>query len=420
VLTGALSFDIFNKLIWTTQVTARGFQVYEATTRAVNLPRISNSIEAHYHEGYSPPQITTIISSVEDYSVFPEVLPHYWYPFISTTSANNGVYIQANTSGFDPLNWHKYILSVGYDTHLKSTSFAGQYVNSVWALPWGLSSQRSFQTFGTTTYQLKHDENSLSVFPDNFFTDKNFTLAVSLTHRRSNDDVFVTDHLGGSIQSTYTGFQQKVYQYYPLSGWGTFLKYRYLTPQQELGPFYGKYSQALASVLYYHSRWLPTDHALFWRLDGLHTFEEVSHARFGSSSSAYPLTSDDVTPQFSLRGYGSAQFFGNRMLSTTLEYRFPIKDILRGPGTDPLFFKTLTGAIVVDGLATDGYGETVTFSTKAQKFSESHWSAGAEARLNTTLGYFLPVRFILGYYSPFSSEYAKTGQVGLSLQMGGF
>lgn len=49
-----------------------------------------------------------------------------------------------------------------------------------------------------------------------------------------------------------------------------------------------------------------------------------------------------------LRGYSTGQLSGDRMALASLEYRFPLWEIQRGPGTLPLFFRRLSGAVFTD------------------------------------------------------------------------
>jgi hypothetical protein len=53
------------------------------------------------------------------------------------------------------------------------------------------------------------------------------------------------------------------------------------------------------------------------------------------------------------------------------------------------------------------------------KLNESIWNTGLELKLESTIGYVLPMNFVLGYYIPHSPLYASGSQLGLSLQIGG-
>jgi hypothetical protein len=224
---------------------------------------------------------------------------------------------------------------------------------------------------------------------------------------------------GYYAQTIYKTFEQKVFQYFPMSGWGAALRYENMTAQKNLGLNLGDYSQAIGTVTSYFSKWLPEDHGMMFKIDGLYNFDQIS-SRFGTSNTQFPIAADGLVSQFALRGYQAGQFFGSQLFSGTAEYRFPVKKIHRGSGTDPFFVKTLTGAVIVDGLAAKGFGVNEFNALIPIKLSEQFWNAGIEGRLSTTIGYFIPMNFILGYYLPFSAAYAKSGQTALSLQLGGF
>lgn len=417
-LTGSLSFDVFNNQIMTTQHTGRGLHVFASKPYNVTLPQIKNEISQHYDfKKIAPPQTST---QTEDYESGSYLWPQYWFPFISTSSTQKGAFIQASTSGFDPLNIHSYNVSLGYDTYLNDLSYTAQYLNSYWETQFQLNATRTYQIFGTSTYRIQKDSYSLGISPDTFFIDEDFNFSFGPIANLSDDDQRTTQHIGGFAQASYAGFQQKVYQYHPQSGWGAVLRYQNLKAQTNTAANLSDYSQALGQLSVYESRFLPTDHALYFKVDGLYTFENVSTTRFGVSSTSFPMASDAIMPQFHLRGYQEAQFFGSQMVTSSLEYRFPLKNIHRGSGTDPFYIKTLTGAVFVDGLAVKGFGENEFGILIPQSLNDHYYSAGIEARLNTTMGYFLPLKFVLGYYVPFSPAYAKNGQMALSLQLGGF
>ena len=418
-LTGSLSFDVKNNKILTTQHSSEGLKVYLSKPLHTQPPAIQNNLTDHYR--FTPPAATNKVSEApSDYAATDYLWPRYWFPFVSTSSTQKGAYIQASTSGFDPLNIHNYSVTLGYDTYLNDLSYSAQYLNSVWETEYLINAVRSYQIFGTSNYRIQKDTYSLSITPDTFFIDEDFKFSFGPVANLSDDDIKKTQHIGLFAQASYAGFEQKVYQFHPQSGWGGLLRYQNLKAQIDNGLSLGDYSQILSHLSFYESRFLPTDHALYFKIDGLYTFENVSTTRFGVSSTAFPMSSDTLVPQFHLRGYQEAQFFGSQMVTSTLEYRFPLKNIHRGSGTDPFFLKTLTGAVFIDGLAVKGFGENEFETLIAQTLENQFYSAGVEARLNTTLGYFLPLRFVLGYYVPFSPAYAKTGQIALSLQIGGF
>ena len=99
-----------------------------------------------------------------------------------------------------------------------------------------------------------------------------------------------------------------------------------------------------------------------------------------------------------LRGYKANQYRGQKVGLATMEYRFPIKNIENGFGNKPFFFKRLHGDIFAEaGNAWDG-----AFDNKDLKRS-----VGAEASMDMTLGYMLPVIVRLGLYKALDDQRDK-------------
>lgn len=422
-LTGTLSFDIFEESdkpnLITTQVGSKGsiVSITDFSNRNQKLPLIENEIAARYT--FKPNEANDLQIHTEDYSIWPQILPHYWIPFISSNSSNKGLFIQAMTSGQDPLNIHNYQVSVNYDTYLQKGGFNFNYINSSLAWPIQASALQSQQTFGSNNYIVQKNSYSLGVIPDVFKISKNLSFSIGGVYSQTDDSFIQIDHSGPYAQMLYADYEKKIFQYYPMSGWAGLLRYEDLKARRDNGPLFDDYSKTLGSFLYYFSKFLPEDHSIMFKFDGLYNSNNIA-SLFGTSTSAFPMTSDTPIPLFTLRGYSDGHFFGSQILTSTFEYRFPIKDIHRGSGTSPFFLKTLTGAVIADGVATKGYGINIDQKLIPVRLNEQFWSAGVEARLSTTIGYVLPVKFILGYYIPFSPAFANSGQTSMSLQLDGF
>ena len=422
-LTGTLSFDIFEEsdksTLITTQVGSKGSFVgsTDFSNQNQKLPVIQNEIAARYT--FKPNEANDLQMHTEDYSVWPQILPRYWIPFVSTNSSNKGLFIQAMTAGQDPLNIHNYQVSVNYDTYLQKGGFNFNYINSSLAWPIQASALQSQQTFGSNSYVVQKNSYSLGVMPDVFKISKHLSFSIGGVYNQTDDSFIQIDHSGPYAQLLYIDYEKKIFQYFPMSGWAGLLRHEDLKARRDNGALFDDYSKTLGSFLYYFSKFLPEDHAIMFKFDGLYNSNNVA-SLFGTSTSAFPLASDTPIPLFTLRGYPDGIFFGSQILTSTFEYRFPIKDIHRGSGTSPFFLKTLTGAVVADGVATKGYGINTDQKLIPVRLNEQFWSAGVEARLSTTLGYVLPLRFILGYYIPFSPAYASSGQTSMSLQLGGY
>jgi hypothetical protein len=105
-----------------------------------------------------------------------------------------------------------------------------------------------------------------------------------------------------------------------------------------------------------------------------------------------------------LRGYPVNKYRGQKVGLATMEYRFPIQNIENGFGNMPFFFKRLYGAAFAEaGNAWDG-----AFNRKDVKRS-----VGAEASMDMTLGYFLPITVRLGLYKALDDQRDKMVTVSI-------
>lgn len=416
-LTGALDFDIgVSQTAVATLHTASGFQVHSFEVKPFKqLPQISNAFRDRYK--YEEKEAPAFESRTEEAPALKYLYPHYWIPFISTSSANNGVFYQLVTSGQDPLLIHRYNLAIDYDSFIKKVGYNFDYINSAFNWPLTLGAERTFKPIGTTNVFIDRSLFTLGFIPDTFNISPKFSINAGLQVSEVEQLNTKTKHVGPYVQMVYKNIQQTLFNIYPTGGGAVFLKVENQKAQDPTSDFLGDYDQAIGSLMGYNSRWLPEDHSMYGKISFLHTLQKVS-TRFGTSNLAFPAISDSPIPDFLLRGYGAGQFFGTRMVSLNTEYRFPITKVGMGSGTYPYYVKELNGAVIVDGLTVTGGAFDKNDVLKAEKMSQSFWSTGLEARLETTLGYLLPVNFIFGYYQPLSPQYAEQGAFGLSLQIG--
>jgi hypothetical protein len=418
-LTGALDFDV-NKDNYAvaTVHTALGFEVqgFELSNYK-DLPKISNQFRSRYK--YVEKPIADYEYTTEDAKSLKYLYPHYWIPFISTSSANNSVFFQAVTGSQDPLLIHRYNLSVDYDSFIDRVGYDFDYINASFTWPMTLAATRTFKPIGNTDIFIDRSLGAIGFVPDTFKISSKLSVNAGFQFSEVEQLDVRTQHVGPYVQVGYKNIQQTLFDIYPASGWGALVQIQNQKSTKADAPSsLGDYDQATGALVGYHSRWLPDDHSLYGKISFLHTFQKVS-TRFGTSNGISPSLSDSAMPDFVLRGYGVGQFYGSRMVNFNTEYRFPVRTLNSGSGTYMYYLKRINGAIVVDGLTVSGGGFDKNDMLKAQNMDRSFWSAGAEARLETTMGYLLPVNFIFGYYQPLSPQYADSGQYGLSIQLGG-
>ena len=90
-----------------------------------------------------------------------------------------------------------------------------------------------------------------------------------------------------------------------------------------------------------------------------------------------------------LRGYPANQYRGQKVGLASAEYRFPIYNIEWGGGNTPFFFKRVHGAVFAEA----GNAWDDVFDRRDLKRS-----VGAEASLDMTLAYFLPITVRMGLF----------------------
>ncbi len=104
---------------------------------------------------------------------------------------------------------------------------------------------------------------------------------------------------------------------------------------------------------------------------------------------AYPAIPDQ------LRGYPAGIFEGTRLLSGTLELRFPLLAPLLGHSTWPVFLRRVSAAAFLDAGAVWVPGEAP--GAAAVPLQDLvHFGAGGELRLEVVLGFYLPLEVRLG------------------------
>lgn len=371
---------------------------------------------------YSPP--TTAITPPpykEDiYRPSSYLLPQYWIPFIAGSSSEAGIILTAQTTGFDPLKKHSYALLGTWDTGTQRGSIEGTYLNQTTSLPFSVALYQQNSYLGTLNNKIEDLGGSVSVMPNMFAYSRYMGLQLGgqyIQRSAPNSQNLDSKRVGPFAIMRFSNYVTSGEQISPEGGGSSYLGlYHYL---QQDG--YLSHSQIIFGSSMYFSRYLPEHHALYIRLNGIYIPEEVSSI-FGVSSQPFVLAQDTPLPQYILRGYLRGQVYGRNLVASTLEYRFPIKNFYTGRNLIPFFARRISGALVADGIAADGVfiNNTAIRAERIRVQDRSFWSAGAEARFETTLGYLAPINFILGYYHAFNNGSGGEGVVGTSVQITGF
>ncbi|MCX7979063.1 MAG: hypothetical protein N2578_08675, partial [Bdellovibrionaceae bacterium] len=345
---------------------------------------------------------------VEDYSPWPWLWPRYWIPFVGTSSSSGGAFFQILTSNADPLARHKYSLVLGHDTAVAQTSFEARYFNSNQPLEWGIEVGRTARDL---IYSPVIRDNRAVVFRYPLWHWKrHLWLTASTQHQTLSDKFSSQSQLGVSSGLRWAEVSKGGRQITPQEGSAWYVN---------INPWFagregGSWTQLQTGGSLYFSNFLPEWHSLLLR-GQMSLTNGPLHSAFGESTVAFAPRNDFNQPLALLRGYRSGSLFGRNLLSTTSEWRFPLKEIWRGRGTVPVFLRRLHGALVSDAASADGFF----FDPATKSFLETnigfpYFSWGFEMHLETTVGYALPLNMILGFYD---GSHAPAS-LSLSFQLG--
>ena len=426
LLTAAFSstYDPLSEDIYITTMTEKGPQIGRLSMQDWKslegpLPQIEGLLSDRYPVtnkalALEKSAAKSDVEKTEDYHAGSYLWPRYWMPYLFTSTVDNSLVLQASTSGFDPLKKHIYGISGTYETGLRRGSLFGSYQNNQFAWPILLQSSSVNSYLYTQDYLLTNTMSSLSVWPELWSLSRNLLWELGGRYLRSEFLSRSPHREGAFTRFIYSDITTSGTQISPESGKSAYLgATNYFYNKDDL-----KHTQYVFGGSYYFSKWLPTRHAILLKVNGFYVDEELYPA-FGAASSSYAPAQDLSVPTYLMRGYGTGQFVGRKVYNMNAEYRFPIRNIYRGFGTDPYFLHRLHAAFVFDGIAVDGFAYNIkTLGFERVGAEKTFSSAGFEARLETTLGYVLPINFVLGYYIGQNPDLAKAGTFALSLQAG--
>lgn len=421
-LTSYLTFsqDSLTKDIYATAMTSDGPQITLINPKnflqpSTKLPVIKPLFADRYPARAVPNLTDKPNYPVEEYSSLTQLSPQYWIPFVTTSTQGQGFLLQAMTSGFDPLKKHSYDLQANWDSGTQKPSFSGAYLNQQNWTKWGLQAFQTNSYFVSTANALTNSGALLSVYPNLFKLSP--SVSGSLNWKFLSTDLTNSTNVkrtGPGLMFSYQDYSMGGDQVSPEEGSAYFVGATQYLQQNN----YLDHAQYVAGLTNYFSRWLPERHSFMTKVNAVYTPEDIS-SLLGSSTLALMPLQDSSSANYVMRGYSTGHFLGRTLVNMNLEYRFPIRNIYRGSGTDPLFSRRLHGALVADALSLEGLayrsGDQVFESVSTNRYFTS---AGAELRLDMTLGYAIPITFVFGGYQGLSGVYSPAMQLALNLQIG--
>lgn len=360
-------------------------------------------------EPYSPPDAGLTESDLQerDFSVWPYMLPRYWMPYAAFVPG--GAFLSASTSSGDPMGRHSFAASVSTDTRHSKPNFFGAYSNATTEVRYTLLVDEYWQRLSSSGFDRRTTTSDAS---GQFFIpslSNNWRGEVGLSHQRSEfPTTTATDvRIRGGVRAglLWQSLSQRGYEISPEKG-GVF-RFSHARFLPELGnQVYDKTDLILGTQISKMSHpkwmgWLPDRHVLALAANAS-WLPGIDRLILGPTSVSLPIETialGATSTSFVMRGYPTGTFLARKFVRGSVEYRFPLANQYEGFDTKPAFLRRWHAAVFADAVTVDGaFYDFVIDGYRASQFGEVFPAVGAEARLDSTLFYHLPVQFILGVH----------------------
>jgi len=337
----------------------------------------------------------------EPYRALNTLLPHFWLPRISGDGSDNAVF-GLFTAGADVLGYQSYALNVDYGPDRKRGYFNLDYRNDYFYPTLALKAHSEPFLYGDLQqrgdyYELNQGFSVEADYPVNFLESR---YLLSGGYELRDQSALTSLDAAGRFHGL-TVFQGRRDNLFAGISFDNALSYPYsVTPEEgrTVSLWYRRYDQALGSdqdfselsARYQEYLRLPVGgerhQVMYLRLSGGVSDASQKYAQQAFQIGGIP---SDLNP-YPVRGYPSRSRTGKYVTTGTLEYRTPLFYPMRGSGTLPAFAEKVHGALFVD--AGEVWDDQNSFSARKLLIG-----AGAEARLDLTLGYWLKITPALGF-----------------------
>ncbi len=291
---------------------------------------------------------------VDGYNIFPNFWPRYWMPLGTINPLGAG----GQLSGFDTIDRHRYFFSGFYRFDVKKPDFTGIYYNRSWGptfsflaaestsgyLPDDQSYFRKWQAAFSASLPITWTRSSLTPIltarveqVQYFGTDPTRISLYPTTKQVPNFDLRLILSTAknsplaiGSERGFTTEVGGRVYQDGDTQIWKAALSYSQYIRVVDHAVLTPNIKAGFASVLDFSY----LDSAMVVKNRQYQSFDPLNPGLFGVNS---PL--DEINT----RGYPGLATVSRYVGQASADFRFPLARFYTGPGTFPLYLKTLTG-----------------------------------------------------------------------------
>ncbi|MEW6066871.1 MAG: BamA/TamA family outer membrane protein [Nitrospirota bacterium] len=331
-------------------------------------------------ESYTPK------STPRRYSAFSTLIPRFWLPTLYFD--DDGPVFGAFTAGQDVLGYHTFTANAGYGTGGEA------YYDLLYIY------DRFYPTFYLSGYSMPALYSDFFDGEDYYERETGISLAMSFPLRRVESEYRLImgyqlkkqESLSDPETPVFEGRRDNIFVGIEFNNT---LQYPYSISKEEgriISVYFRDYSKDRNSDIdsreyigsYEEYIGLENHNVVFLKFKGAISEGDTISQQAFQLGGIYGNTTE-----YPLRGYSSRFLTGRYIITETIEYRLPIKYILRGVGTKPFFWDRIHVAAFTDAGTVWGLG-------KDFKWEDIKVGVGGEARLDMVLGYKLHITPAIG------------------------
>lgn len=381
------------------------------------LPVIEPLIERR-EAPFTPPATTLSETELEakDFSSWNYLIPRYWMPFLSYVPG--GAFFSASTSSGDPLGRHALAAGFSSDSRIGKPNMFLAYSNNTTPVKLTLLGDDTWQRLSTGLNRRTTTGDLSGVFylpglSNSWFGEAGFNYQRS--ELQTTTSVDERQRGGPRLGLLWSDLSQKGREISPEEGGLAKLSHAWYRP--EFGnQVYDKTDISLTGyfsrVSHSGLRFLPERHVLV--LSAAASWAP-SLDRLFLGPSSISLNVENIalgasSTSFVMRGYPSGSFIGRKLIRSSVEYRMPLSESYHGFDTVPAFVQRWHGAVFADAVAVDGAFYDFDFNGyRAATLDSVYAAVGAEARLDMTILYHVPLQLIFGVHYGFDKRINPNG-----------
>ncbi len=330
------------------------------------------------------------------YSVLPALLPHYWAPDVRRVP--DGWTLGALTSSFDAWESHRYRLFAGADTRASFPIWDVNYQFDGFFPTFEFSMRQENRYFANYL-----ESNRIQTTEGRVYTPAGWDSYLLLGATGQTSRFFGEKESTGGFQLGWIFDRTRVFDdsidRRGESG---------VRGGTELTGYFGGAERFSALASYVEARVPAFFPRHFFRLAVHHATANndrlTAHYELGGGEET--IASDR---RYLLRGYIPGSIFGREILTSNLEYVFPVAEVFRGHGTFPLFWQTTRVKLFVDTGSAEYLAD--------EKDELNHWPVGVGMHVLTDLNllYRVPVTIGVGVDHGLSKQYGGETRFVLGL-----